>query len=269
MPPHRKVLIYDLAAVYAITNRFSVDLTVPYLSASGGTEQGTAQSHQFYEAHRRGLGDITLGSNFYLSDPTKNRRASGSIGLALKAPTGTDSATTLNHNFNPPVERPIDESFQPGAGGWVALVRAQGAARIAKSMSAYASGYYGVSLTEHSKVIQNNALRAVPDTYSARLGVAWLLPSQERWSVSGGGRIFGVTVRDLIAGRNLYFRRPGYEVYFEPALSWASTLNSVSVSVPVRVYQNKQDSLLDRSRHEHLGADFAPYLIIVSYARRF
>ena len=45
--------------------------------------------------------------------------------------------------------------------------------------------------------------------------------------------------------------------------------DTASVSVPVRVYQNKLDSLLDISKGRHPGSDFAPYLIVASYARRF
>src|SRR5207253_3113599 len=120
-----------------------------------------------------GMGDMTLAGDYWLSDPMKSR-VIGSIGLGVKAPTGSDSSTAVNHNVNPPSERPVDEAFQPGAGGWVLLLRAQGAAQIAERVSAYGGGYYGVSLTEHSKVVQGGAFRAVPDTYSARAGVAWL-----------------------------------------------------------------------------------------------
>ena len=269
VPPHRKVVIYDLNVLYALTNHVTVDLTVPYLLSRGGTEQGTAQSHQFYEIHASGVGDMALNGDFWLSNPTKSRRISGSIGLGLKMPTGKNSAATLNHNVNPPAVRPIDESFQTGSGGWVILLRAQGAARIAEPLFAYAGGFYGMSLTEHTNVVQGGTFRAVPDTYSARAGLAWLLPFARGVTVSGGGRINGITRRDLIAGGNLYFRRPGYEVYVEPGVSWTSGSNTASVSVPLRVYQNKLDSLQDVSLHQHTGADFAPYLIIASYARRF
>jgi len=42
-----------------------------------------------------------------------------------------------------------------------------------------------------------------------------------------------------------------------------------SVSVPLRVYQKKLDSLLDDSLNRHLGSNFASYLFLASYARRF
>jgi hypothetical protein len=87
--------------------------------------------------------------------------------------------------------------------------------------------------------------------------------------VSAGGRINGVTVRDLVGGGDMYWRRPGYVVYVEPGLTWTLGQNMASLSVPVRVYANKLDSLLDRSLGRKIGASFAPYLLLASYARRF
>ena len=149
------------------------------------------------------------------------------------------------------------------------LLRAQASTPIVGPLVAYGSGYYGVSLTEHTDVMQAGAFRGVPDTYSGRLGAAYLLPVLQGIVVSAGGRINGVTVRDLLGGGDLYFRRPGYEVYFEPGLIWTLGANSASVSVPIRVYQNKLDSLFDISQGVRRGSDFAPYLVVASFARRF
>ena len=44
------------------------------------------------------------------------------------------------------------------------LLRAQGTAMITGPLFAYASGFYGMSLTEHTDVFQGGALRGVPDT---------------------------------------------------------------------------------------------------------
>src|SRR5262249_32747270 len=128
---------------------------------------------------------------------------------------------------------PIDEAFQLGNGGWELLLRAQGQAQIVGPLFGYASGYYGISLTDHTDIMQGGAFRGVPDTYSGRAGVAYLLPVLEGLVLSIGGRINGVTVRDLIGGGDLYWRRPGYEVYVEPGLTWTLGRNMASVSVPV------------------------------------
>jgi hypothetical protein len=255
--------------VYALTDRLSVDVSVPYFSSTGGVHQGTALLHAYHEVHAAGVGDVVFGGNLLLIRRANRGPVWASVGLAVKAPSGSDSATALNYNFNPPVERPIDEAFQGGAGGWALIMKGQGVAEIGRGFAGYADGYYGMSLTEHSKVVQNGAFRAVPDTYAARAGVSWLLPRARGFALSAGGRVFGITTRDLIAGGNLYFRRPGYEAYIEPGVSWSSSRHAVMFSLPVRIAQNKRDSLLDISRGTHEGADFARFLIIASYARRF
>jgi hypothetical protein len=212
------------------------------------------------------LGDVGLQAEYWLNDPTRPSLVSGSIGLGFVAPTGRDGVTGLGPNG----DRPIDEALQTGNGGWHILLKAQGTARIAGPLFGYASGWYGMSLTEKTQLMMAGTNRGVPDLYSGRLGAAYLLPVLEGLVLSAGGRINGVTVRDVVGGGDLYWRRPGYEVYFEPGLTWTLGRNLASISVPIRIYQNKLDSLYDTHvLGEHVGADFASYLISVSYARRF
>lgn len=264
-PPHRKVSIFDLDVFYGISNRLSLDLTLPFLSGSGGVVQGTPASHQLYEYHAGGLGDVALQAEYWLNDPTKPSRVSGSVDMGIKAPTGSNNV----QGTNPAGVAAIDEAFQLGNGGWELLLRAQGYGQVVGSLFAYASGYYGLSLTTHTDVKMAGAFIGVPDTYSGRLGAAYLLPMLQGLVVSFGGRINGVTVKDIIGGGDLYWRRPGYEVYVEPGLTWTIGANSASVSVPVRVYQNKLNSLLDISQGAVRGSDFAPFLVVASFARRF
>jgi hypothetical protein len=270
-PPIRTVSIFDLDFLYALSNRVSLDLTVPFLSGSGGFHD-PAGSSRFFSFSATGLGDVSLQAEYWLSDPTKHSRVQGSVEIGIKIPTGSDSVTGTYPNGS---VKPIDEAFQLGNGGWEILLRAQGTAMIAGDLFAYGSAYYGLSLTEHTDVFQYRAtgvpdsLRGVPDTYSGRLGVAYAVPVLNSFVLSLGGRINGVTVRDLIGGGDLFWRRPGYEIYVEPGLAWTSGPNIASVSVPIRAYQNKLDSLLDVSLNRHIGSDFVPYLILASYAHRF
>ena len=274
-PPTRKVNIFDVDLAYGLSNRVSLQMTLPFLSGSGSAPSqspaGTVESHNTYYFQAGGLGDISLESEVWLSDPTKPSRITGSVGLGFRAPTGPD---TVKGTFYDPkaggeVQAPIDEAYQLGSGGWAALFFAQGSAQITGALFGYGSGYYGMSLKEHTEVINAGALRGVPDTYSGRLGLAYLLPVFQGFVVSFGGRINGVTVKDIVGGGDLYWRRPGYEVFVEPGITWTVGPNSASISVPLRVYQNKLDSLLDVSLNRHVGADFVPYLFLASFARRF
>jgi len=261
-PPRRRVHLLNLDVAYALSNRVSLDLTVPFSSSSGGVVQ---EDLKFHEWNTRGLGDISLRTEVQLSDPTKPSRVRGSVGLGVQAPTGSDTETGEFYSPTGTVVRSIDESFQLGNGGWGILLFAQGSAQIVGPLFAYGSGYYGLSLNEKTGV----GGVGVPDTYSGRVGAAYLLPVLQGVVVSLGGRINGVTVRDVVGGGDLYWRRPGYEVFVEPGLTWTLGPNTASVSYPIRAYQNKLDSVLDESLNRSFGASFVPYLFLASYARRF
>lgn len=270
-PPHRVVSLLNVDALYGLTDRFSVDLTIPFLTGTAQYLQGPAASPLPYHFAQSGLGDVSIQAEYWLRDPARSSRFDGSVSLGLKAPTGNYRATALQYSpqSQGDVEQPLDEAVQLGNGGWEILLRAQGTASVGGPFFGYGSAYYGLSLSEHANVLNSGALRGVPDTYSARLGAAYLLRRVAGLVLSAGGRINGVTVRDVIGGGDLYWRRPGYEVYFEPGATWTWGRNMVSASVPLRVHQKKEDSLLDESLHRHVGADFAPYLLVASYARRF
>jgi hypothetical protein len=274
--PHRQVNIFSLDVMYGVSNRVSLDLTLPFSSGFVTYQQGTPASpgqpavHSLYKYKTGGLGDITLQAEYWLNDPTKPSRVSGSVDLGIKMPTGRDAITGQFYSPTGDVTKTVDEGVQLGNGGWELLLRAQGTAQISSSVFAYGSGYYGLSLTENSDVQQPNGdIRGVPDTYSGRLGAAYVLPVLEGLVVSVGGRINGVTVKDIIGGGDLYWRRPGYEIFVEPGLTWTFGRNWASVSVPVRVYQNKLNSPLDISKNRVIGSDFVPYLVVASVARRF
>ena len=272
-PPTRKVNLFNVDVMYGVSNRLSLDLTVPFASGSGTVEMGTPASHHSYPFSAGGLGDISLQGEYWLSNPAVPSRVTGSVGLGIRAPTGSDSVkgTQYSATTGGDVQAPIDEAYQLGSGGWGLLLFGQGVARIAGPLSAYASGYYLISLKEHTEIVNAGALRGVPDTYSGRLGVGYLVRLLDGVVVSVGGRINGVTVSDLVGGKDLYWRRPGYEVFVEPGLTWTIGANSASFSYAVRAYANKLDSALDMSLTppRHIGADFVPYLLQLSYARRF
>ena len=282
-PPVRTVSLINLDVIYGLSNRLSLDLTIPFAVGKGVVMQGPAGSQTQRQWDAQGLGDMSLQAEYWLSNPEIPSRVNGSVGLGIKAPTGRDDVqgTVYSNQLGRDVRGPIDEAAQLGTGGWQLLLRAQGTTAITGPFFGYASGYYGLSLTEHTDVVNGGALRGDPDTYSGRLGAAYLTPfrltgvrddvlaSDEGLVVSVGGRVNGVTVKDLVGGGDLYWRRPGYVIYVEPGLTWTLGANMATVSVPVRVYANKLDSLLDVSLNRHLGASFASYLFLASYARRF
>ena len=242
---------------------------MPYAEGSGAWRQGTPASHHLYNWNTSGIGDVSVEGEYWLTDPAKPSRLAGSVGMGIKTPTGSTGKTGLSFSPAGDVEGNLDETLQMGDGGWGLLLRAQGTRQLGGPWLAYGSGFYMVSLSERYNVRQGGNWRGHPDVYSARLGAAYLLPAYDGLAFTLGGMVNGVMVRDLIGGGDRYWRRPGYQVYAEPGITWSRGLDIVSVSYPLRVYQDKKDSLLDESLNRRIGSDFAANLIKVSYARRF
>ena len=275
VPPTRTVNLINVDLFYGVTNRLNLDLTLPFVVGSSEVMQGPTGSQSLHHISAQGLGDMSLQAEYWLSDPAVPSRVTGSVGFGFLAPTGNDHVQGTVGTATGDVRAPLDEAVQLGTGGWALLFRAQGYAWISGPFAAYGSGFYGLSLREHTDVRNNPVapLRSVPDIYSGRLGAAYLLPffnaPGSGLVASLGGRINGVTVKDLVGGADLYWRRPGYAIYVEPGLTWTLGPNMASLSVPLRVYANKLDSPLDVSLNRHIGASFASYLFFASFARRF
>jgi hypothetical protein len=258
------VNLINLDIFYGVTDRLSLNLTLPF-SIGSSTIKLQGAPHANYSS-ASGIADVTFQAEYWLSNPATQSRVTGSVGFGFKAPTGNDQVQAMVYDPTQgrDVSTVIDEAAQLGNGGWELILRAQGTAQIDGPFFAYASGYYGLSLQEH-----NDVLNGVPDTYSGRLGAAYILPRMDGLVLSLGGRVNGVTVKDIVGGGDLYWRRPGYVIYAEPGVTWTLGQNMASLSVPIRVYANKLDSLLDQSLDRKIGASFAPYLLLASYARRF
>jgi hypothetical protein len=255
-----------------VTDRVTLQLNVPYSASTSAVQQGTPQSHRFYSWDTDGLGDLSLEAEYWLVDPKKPARVVGSVALGVKSPTGSTDETGIVFTPGGDAEGPVDEAAQLGDGGWGVLLRGQGSAQLGKlggPWFGYASGYYLVSMNSHYDVLQGGNFRGVPDLYSARLGGAYQLPAYKPLVLTLGGMINGVPVHDLNGGGDLYWRRPGYEIYAEPGLAWTFKTHTFTFSYPLRVDQSKKDSLLDESLNRTIGADFAAHLVKASYSRRF
>ncbi len=273
-PPQRRLNIANLDLAYGVSNRVSLDVTVPFVSSFGAIQEGTPDSHHLYEYHASGIGDVAIEGEYWLSNPAIPSRVQGSVGIGIQAPAGSNSVKGRTYvEGMGDQQRPIDDGWQPGTGGWYVLLKAQGTARISGPFFAYASGYYGMSFAKHTDLVEFGTFVGVPDTYSARLGAAYLLPvlkgTGQAIAFSLGGLINGTTVRDVIGGGDLYFRRAGYEVFVAPALTWTSGPNMLNITFPVRVHQRQIDSLFERSQGLHLGQDFVPWFLQIGAAHRF
>jgi hypothetical protein len=248
---------FDLTATYAVNPRLSLSLTLPYVTASRSSlyEHDRTNRHSM---HSSGLGDLRLVGNFWLLSPERHTNGNIGLGLGFKAPTGEYKETDYKFRPTGAVLDYVDNSVQPGDGGWGILLEFQAFQKLFKNTFAYANGTY--LMTPEG---QNEIGNSIWDAYVARAGLQYAVWPSQGLALSLGGRIEGVPPDDLV-GDTEGRRRPGYAVSIEPGISWTYQKVSFNVTAPVALYRNRQD-YMGRSG----DAAFSDYLILSSVAYRF
>jgi len=258
----------DLSFTYATSERFSLTLTAPLAYS---TIENTQADHLRHQASTTGVGDINLVGSVWLAAPTRHPNGNVSLGLGVKAPTGSNHVMGDVHDSLSNVSRaPLVAAVQRGDGGWAVLLQGQAFQRLFPRASFYVSGSYSVSLRRHSDVFRSpGLLYAVPDVYSARLGLAYALMAGPGLSVSLGGRIDGTPVRNLVGGKTDFFRSAGYTLFLDPGLSLQHGPNQFTLSVPVRVHHDYVSMLLSTGKTRTGKGGVSDYVIYAGYSRRF
>jgi hypothetical protein len=269
---------FDLSATYGINPRWSATLTIPFLSADRSSlyEHDRTNRHTM---HSGGLGDIRLVTDVWLLDPRKHMAGNISVGAGIKAPTGDDKASDIAYRASGPIVRPVDQSTQPGDGGWGILLELQAYQKIVGNLFAYVQGSYMLTPEEHIDTRRTTAnetdpvdvrtFNSIPDQYFGRGGFTYALLPRHGLNLSFGARVEGVPVYDAIGG-SMGFRRPGYTIAVEPGLSWTDGRNSLAVNAPVAVYRNRERSAPEIALGRPGGdAAFADFSILLAYTRRF
>lgn len=91
----------DLTATYALSKRFSVSLTLPFVSAT----RSSLYEHDRVNRHTMsagGLGDVRLVGHMWLLPPDRFKEGNVALGLGVKFPTGDYKATDIRHLTNGP-----------------------------------------------------------------------------------------------------------------------------------------------------------------------
>lgn len=259
----------DLGATWAGSDRFSLSVTVPL---SRNTTSNVYPDLQRHLAGSTGIGDISVIGNYWLGTPATHPTGNVLVGFGVKAPTGSYHALGDAYEVQGSVVRdPEPATVQLGDGGWYLLMQGQGFRRLLPRVSAYAAGFYSVSLRKHTDVFwaPANAYWAVPDVYTARLGVSYAVSTEPALSVGVGGRVDGTMVRDLIGGRTDYFRHAGDTWYVEPGVTWQSGRNQFTLNVPVRVKHRYLDMRVNDGQDIRPGlGGVGDFVVYAGYARR-
>jgi hypothetical protein len=273
------VNLADLSIRYQATRRVELSLGIPYFM---GTRSQMLRSNgvnlERYQTAARGVGDIMLTGRRWMFDPDTHPGGNLQFGAGVKIPTGqnnvTDTFRVVSAGAITNVIRTVDQSIQPGDGGFGVLVDFSAFKRLTEAgLAVYGGGAYLATPGEKSNVLTyrggaGEEVMSIADQYLLRGGVAAPIPKVKRMQFSAGLRMEGVPVRDIIGG-DKGFRRPGVAVSFEPAINIGTGKNSFTFGVPVAVYRNRFISVPDEARGAHGDAAFADYLVLAGFSHRF
>ena len=270
----------DLSGNYAVTRRLSVGAAVPLVRASWSIPLPVNATADRSEQNAQGIGDIVVGGHYWMFDPDKHRRGNLNLGLGVKAPTGNQNAADVYPSLTGanPQSKAVDQSIQPGDGGWGAVFDINGFKRIGRS-SFYGSGTYLINprdTNDTPSIISGlfngspppsqaaRTLNSVPDQYVLRAGMAFGV-GKTPLALALGYRMEGVPRYDLI-GDSHGFRRPGYETFLEPGLYWGTANGTWSVNVPIALVRNRRPDPYTGAAGD---ATFPNKIYLVSYTHRF
>jgi len=273
---------------YGVTDQFSVAADLPYFHAHRRSPGPPTGRNPTFVTAASGIGDLTLTSRYWLGDPKTNSHQNLSFGLGFKLPTGNDRAEddflvrVENDGTRITERRPVDQSIQPGDGGFGFIPELQAFKAFGRYV-AFVSGSYLINPRETNDFNRNgpngaidtsgaeNHLLSVADQYAARIGVA---TSVKTVGVNLGLRWEGTRGSDLIGG-DRGRRRPGYTLGLDPGLSYGWHGNFVSLNVPIAIRRVRNQNFADKLASEESGrfengdAAFADYAIVLGFSRRF
>jgi hypothetical protein len=262
---------------HSFTRRFSMAVTVPFVVASWSIPSPTTPTPgPRATQHGEGFGDITAMGRLWLFDTNRSTR-NLSFGVGVKAPTGSanDTDTFVNLTGTSPSQKAVDQSVQPGDGGWGTQLEVQGFSQVWR-LFAYGSGNYlinprdmngtpsilvGLGRPSATTPLRNQ--NSVPDQYVVRGGAG--VPIWRGLGASFGVRVEGVPRYDLI-GRSDGFRRPGHEVFIEPGVTYSHGHSTVQFDLPHGVYRYRAPDPYTGASGD---ATFPDWVMLGTYSYRF
>jgi peroxiredoxin len=272
----------DVSVSHNFSNRFSASVGVPFISSSWGIPMPLAGGRAArVDQVGRGLGDISVSGRAWVLPTGRFTSGNVAVGLGVKMPTGRSDvkATFPNIAGTNPQLKPVDQSVQPGDGGWGLTLDLSGFKRIPYATLFGSASYlanprnrnnttaigYNISAAAVPPInADGTSYNSVPDQFMARLGGAVPI-GRTGFACSLAWRVEGVPRYDLI-GQSRGFRRPGVEMFVEPGVSYAKGSHVYSVQVPIGYYRNRFRNPYTGNRGD---ATFPKYIVLASYGYRF
>jgi hypothetical protein len=276
-----KMKFAEIDGIYALNQQLNLTIGVPYIlkASSNRALPATVAGSPRFEHSTSGIGDITLGGRYWLFDCDDSPDQNIGLGLSLKIPSGDSHVQDLFPNgAGQDIRlRDVDQSIQPGDGGWGFVLSGQ-AYKAVGDFTLFASGAYlfnprGQNNTLSAPAFLNPAgpqavaanirYNTVPDSYIFQAGLGYPLAILPGLSISLAGRIDGSPENDVF-GKTTGFRRPGYFVTMVPGINYSTEKATFSINIPTRIYQYVHNSL-----GTPRDSTFANYLIEASVSYRF
>src|SRR5207245_2852949 len=128
---------YDLGLTYAVNRQFSLNLGIPFVQASWSIPlPAQPPLGPRREQDAQGIGDVSVLGRYWIRNVETHGRGNFALGFGVKAPTGDYDATDIYPGLNGqnPTRKAVDQSIQPGDGGWGIILDFQGFKRIGKTV---------------------------------------------------------------------------------------------------------------------------------------
>lgn len=276
----------NLGVNYTFNDRWSATVAVPYIwiDRSSLYEHSGNDGGRFH-TQSQGFGDVRATA--YYNSMTGNHHGHLVFGLGVKIPTGDYNHKDYFHKPEGLVLLPVDQSIQPGDGGWGLITEVDFGRHIAGNFSAYANAMYMFNPRNTNGVLRRATPYTMPttgepiplsnemsvsDQYFWRVGGTFSLNSVQ---LSLGARMEGIPSEDLL-GKTDGFRRPGYIISAEPSVAYSRGSHSFGINFPIALERNRTRNVVDKTQgvNPNTGepiigdAAFADWLLSISYAYR-
>jgi peroxiredoxin len=276
-----KTNIDTLTATYQLTPRISFTGTLPFVYAS------RRQQAQYATLHTSGVGDVSLGAQYWLRSPKSEKAGTNNaqVGLSLLIPSGNDrQSNVVATAYGAPTSTQYpDYSVQPGAGTWGMIMSWQAFQNLGNNMIAFVDGNYvmtqggyhsfwtshgGTSNGPPSPTPGLTQFDAIQDQYMIEVGASHPAPRITGLGLTLSIRAEGVPAHNLI-GNDLGFRRPGFGLALTPGVIYTRGHHMLQFSVGKVMVRDRTKSVAEEINGVHEGdAAFANYVWMAGYTLR-
>ncbi len=286
--------LFDVGLTRTFTRRVSATIGVPFVYSAWSfrSPMSPLPGPRVEEPQwGRGLGDVSVTARSWIFDPDTHTDWNVSAGGGLKLPTG-DSAEKHAFldmrgalaglqgnpvpNFVPNrTEQYVDQSVQPGDGGWGLMMETQAFWRVKQALL-FASGSYLANpqdTNDTPSILEilgiptgpgtpNEGLgvNSIPDQYLARIGGT--VQVWKGFSASLAWRLEGLKRYDLF-GDSHGWRRPGTTMFWEPGIAYSRNGHTFTFNVPISYYYNRHANAYTGRPGD---ATFPRHIFLTSYS---